>query len=95
MKILFNKKELYYVSKFKVLEVIVDSGEPSHDLQEAAICNIFRNRSSHQRCYIQKDVRKNFAIFAEKYVCWSLFLITLQASDLQLYLKDSSTGVSM
>ena len=34
MKILFNKKELYYVSKFKVLEVIVDSGEPSHDLQK-------------------------------------------------------------
>ena len=35
--------------------------------------------SSLQRCSIKKDVLKKFAIFAGKHLCWSLFLIKLQA----------------
>ena len=38
----------------------------------ALIVNIFRN--SHQRCSIIKDVLRNFARFAGKHLCQSLFL---------------------
>ena len=37
-----------------------------------------RIRSSHQRCSIEKAL-KNFEIFSGKQLCWSLFLIKLQA----------------
>ena len=40
---------------------------------------IVKNRSSHRRCSIYKDISKNFAIFTGKHLCWSLFLIKLQA----------------
>ena len=33
--------------------------------------------------FYKKTVLKNFAIFAAKYLCWSLFLITVQAFRLQ------------
>ena len=36
-------------------------------------------RSSHHRCFIKKPVLKYFAIFTWKRLCWSLFLIKLQA----------------
>ena len=36
-------------------------------------------RSSHRRCPTKKATLKNFAIFTGKLLCWSLFLITLQA----------------
>ena len=40
------------------------------------------DRSSQRRCSIKKKaVLKNFAIFAEKYLCWSLFLIKLQTYE--------------
>ena len=35
--------------------------------------------SSHQRCSIKIAILKNSAIFTEKPLCWSLFLIKLQA----------------
>ena len=38
-----------------------------------------RNRSSHQRCSIEKPVLKNFVIFTGKQLYWSLFLVKLQA----------------
>ena len=34
-------------------------------------------RSSHRRCSTKKAVRKNHAIFTEKYLCWCLLLIKL------------------
>ena len=37
------------------------------------------NRSSHRRCSIKKVLLKIFAIFTKKHLCWSLFLIKLQA----------------
>ena len=36
-------------------------------------------RSSHWRCSIKKAALKKFTIFTRKYLCWSLFLIKLQA----------------
>ena len=48
------------------------------------------NRSSHQRCSIEKSVLKNFTNFTGKYLCQSLFL----NKNLQLYQKrDSRPGV--
>ena len=37
------------------------------------------------RCFVEKGVLKNFGKLTGKQLCWSLFLIKLQASDLQLY----------
>ena len=38
-------------------------------------------KSSHWRCSIKKVVLKNFAIFTGKHLCWSTFLIKLQACN--------------
>ena len=40
------------------------------------------NRSSHWRCSIKKAAPKNFIIFTGKHLCWSLFLIKLQACNI-------------
>ena len=37
--------------------------------------------SSHRRCSAKKGVLKNFVIFAENELCWSLFLIRPKACD--------------
>ena len=51
-------------------------------------------KSSHRRCSIKKAVLKNLAILIEKYLCWSLFLINLQAyKPATLLQRDSNTGV--
>ena len=51
-------------------------------------------RSSHQRCSI-KAVLENFAIFTRKDLCWSLFLVKLQAFSPAILLKrDSNIGVA-
>ena len=43
--------------------------------------------------FYEKGVFKNFPNFTGKHPCWSLFLIKLQALDLQLYLKETPTKV--
>ena len=48
-------------------------------------CFMTRYRSSHRRCSSKKGVLKNFAKFAGKHLCQSLFLIKLQVLGLQLY----------
>ena len=52
-------------------------------------------RSSHRRCFVRKRCSYNFRkIYRKIHVPESLFLIKLQASILQLYLKrDPGTGV--
>ena len=40
---------------------------------------VLKIRSSHQRCSIKKAVLKNCSIFTGKHLCWSLFLIKVQA----------------
>ena len=50
---------------------------------------LFNIRSSHLRCFVKRAVFKIAAIFTEKHLCWSLFLIKLQilrppVSDLRL-----------
>ena len=46
-------------------------------------------RSSHQRCSIKKLFLKNFSIFTRKQLCWSLFLIELQAWRPAILLKET------
>ena len=50
-------------------------------------------RSSQRRYSIKKDVLKSFTIFTGKHLCWSLFLITLQAFRLETLLKGTPTQV--
>ena len=51
-------------------------------------------RTSHRRCSVEQGVLKNFANFTGKYLCWSLFLINLQACRPATLLKrDFNTGV--
>ena len=40
---------------------------------EKLCCKVGGYRSSHWRCSIKTDTLKNFAIFTEKNLCWSLF----------------------
>ena len=40
---------------------------------------LFLIKSSHWMCSIKQAVLKNFTIFTGKHLCWSLFLIKLQA----------------
>ena len=51
-------------------------------------------RSSHQRCYIKKDLFKIFVIFTGKHLCWSLFWIKSQDwIPTTLLKRDSNAGV--
>ena len=51
-------------------------------------------KSSHQRCSVKVDLLKIFSNFTGKDLCWSLFLIKLQAfRPLTLLQLDSNTGV--
>ena len=51
------------------------------------------SRTSHQRCSIEKAVLKNFSIFTGKHLCWSFFLIQLQAWRPAILLKETPTQV--
>ena len=47
-----------------------------------------------RRCSVKKGAFKNFTNFAGEHMCWSLFLIQLQAlSTATLLKRDSNTGV--
>ena len=39
----------------------------------------YKVKLSATECSIKKDVRKTFAIFTGKHLCWSLFLLKLKA----------------
>ena len=52
------------------------------------------SRSSYRRCSVKKGALKNFANFTEKQICWSLFLIKLQAwKTVALLKRDSNIGL--
>ena len=46
------------------------------------LCHFHRVRISHQRCSVNKGALKKVANFTGKNLCWSLFLIKLQAWEL-------------
>ena len=50
-------------------------------------------KNSHQRCFVKKAVLKNFATSTGKHLCWSLFLIMLQAFSAATLLKRDSNTV--
>ena len=52
-----------------------------------------RCRSSNRRCSVKNGVLKNFENFAGKPLCWSPFLIRLQAFSLQVLKKETLTQV--
>ena len=53
-------------------------------------------RKSHWRCFTKKYVLKNLAIFTARHLCWSLFLIKLQAfKPATLSKRDSNIGYFM
>ena len=57
------------------------------------VSNIVLKRN-YQRCSIKKAVLKNLAILLAKHLCWSLFLINLQAyKPATLLQRDSNTVV--
>ena len=52
------------------------------------------NSEAASRDVLKRAVLKNFAIFTEKHLCWSLLLIKLQGSRAATFLKtDYNTGV--
>ena len=53
----------------------------------------FHIRSSRPEGFCIRRVLKNFAKFTGKHLCWSLFLINLQAKPATLLKIDSNTGV--
>ena len=59
-------------------------------------CRAYNFRSNHQRCSIKKLFLKFSQYSQEKHLCWSLFLITLQAwRSATLFKRDSNKGVFM
>ena len=46
--------------------------------------------SSHRRCSVEKGVYKNFVNFTGKHLCWSLFLIKLQATTASEFIGDTT-----
>ena len=56
--------------------------------------SISGSRSSRLQMIYEIDVLKDFAVLTGKHLCWSLFLITLQAfRSVNLLERDSITGV--
>ena len=55
--------------------------------QKVITSHNLETRSSHLRCSVKKGVLKTFANFLGKHLFLGLFLIKLQALDLQLYWK--------
>ena len=54
----------------------------------------YGSEATIRRCSTKIGALKNFAIFIEKQLCWSLFLITSQAfRPVTLLKRDSNTGV--
>ena len=51
------------------------------------------NRSSRSQMFFKIGLLKNYAIIAGKYLCWSLFLISLQTWRLAALLKKTPTQV--
>ena len=60
----------------------------------AGFAAIVRFRSRRPEVFCKKGLFKNFLKFTRKHLCWSPFLIKLQVSGLQLYLKrDCEAGI--
>ena len=95
---LFNNQTNLYMKKcffqqpFCIFEKLFYCYE-CRNISKNTCAFMFRNRSSHQGCSI-KAVLENIAIFPRKYLCWSLFLVKLQAFRVASLLKrGSNTGV--
>ena len=85
-------KKCFFQQPFCIFEKLFYCYE-CRNISKNTCAFMFRNRSSHQGCSI-KAVLENIAIFPRKYLCWSLFLVKLQAFRVASLLKrGSNTGV--
>ena len=60
---------------FTILQAILQKLENNEIKGIKGYSNTKKVRNSHLQMFFKKGVLKNFAIFAGKYLCWSLFLI--------------------
>ena len=69
--------------------------EVFYGISEAGFCWIVETIQKIQKqppeLFCKKRYLQNFANFTGKHLCWSLFLIKLQALGLQLYKKETPT----
>ena len=83
---LLNKMHMKYVFHNRFSMIV-----PIKINQKALSLNF---KSSRSQMFFKIGVLNNFAIFAGKHLCWSYFLIKLQARRSAILLKrDSNTGV--
>ena len=58
---------------------VISFWESVYIIFQILICNPLSFRRSYQMCSVKKAALKNVAIFTGKHLCWSLFLLELQA----------------
>ena len=92
------RAEKHLHDKIRVLQNVINSKDQIIKLlrrdMKTLQDQLIVHRSSHHRCFVKKGALKNFENFTGKYLCWSLFLIKLQAWRLATLLKkDSNTSV--
>ena len=68
------------------------SGNCKMKIRSKRVCDMIIVRSSRSQMFFRLGVLKNFAIFTEKQLCWSLFLIKTWRPA-TLLKRDSNTGV--
>ena len=51
-------------------------------LKIGQFCLLVNEEAAVRRCFLKKVFVESFALFTEKYLCWSFFLIKLQACNL-------------
>ena len=86
---LYITKMVYVMSFCLMTETIsILYGNGRAGIKELTVIN------SHSQMFFKIDVLKNFAILTGKHLCWSLFLIKLQAfRSATLLNRDSSIGI--
>ena len=75
----FDGIKLLYLKKILSLHYLKVSSSPNSPLLIAIVFWGETNRSSLSQMFFKIDVLKNFANFTRKPLCWSLFVIKLQA----------------
>ena len=68
---LLRSMDLFSENHFKLYFWLIREGRETPNTEQFLYR---RDKSSHRRCSIKKAVLKNFGIFIEKHLCWSLFI---------------------
>ena len=85
---------VFETSRFFIFRIIHEKSLKRQKMQKKpCIQGCCWTRSSHRRCSINKAVFKNFAIFTEKYLCSSIFLIK-QIIKIRLQHRDFPENIA-